>query len=76
MKTATISRRALLQRINRALGSENQVLRATRGEMDRAELGDYYIVDVARHAVTKKNVDPVKLGLDLGVLRKYERLVD
>jgi len=76
MQTVSISRRALLQRINQALASDHQVLKATRGESDRLEFGDYYIVDIASHRVTKKKVDPVKLGRELGVLREYEQLMD
>jgi len=76
MKTATISRRALLQRINRALASDNQVLKATRGEFDRPDLGDYYIVDLGSRRVSRKKLDPVKLGRELGVLRDYEQLLD
>lgn len=76
MKPVPISRRALLQRINRALAGDSQVLKVTHGEFDRAEFGDYYIVDLGRHAVTKKKIDPIKLGRELGVIREHEHLID
>jgi hypothetical protein len=69
-----ITERALIQRINRALAKEGQILRAARGERSRAELGDYYIVDLSRNTVEAQHCDPIKLGKELGVLQAWEVL--
>ena len=72
MKTGPVSRRTLIQRINRKLAHENKVLRATRCGVDHAILGDYYIVDTHFNAVTATHCDPAKLAKELGVLADYE----
>ena len=76
MKSIPVTRRALLQRINRKLKKVSEVLRATRGENARADFGDYFILDLDRNAVLHKAVDLEKLGRKKGVLKKFERLVD
>jgi hypothetical protein len=42
-----VSMRALVQRINRKLAQDGEVLKKLRGERYRAEFGDYYIVRVS-----------------------------
>jgi hypothetical protein len=72
-----VSKRALIQRINRQLAKEGQagqMVKATRGDSARKELGDYYAVDLGRNAVVSKQVDLEDLGRKLGVLQPYERL--
>jgi len=76
VKSIPVTRRALLQRINRKLKKVSEVLRATRGENARADFGDYFILDLDRNAVLHKAVDLEKLGRKKGVLKKFERLVD
>ena len=41
----TITERALVQRLRRALAKEGERLLANRGGHGAAEVGDYYIVD-------------------------------
>ncbi len=69
-----VSRRALMQRINRVLGKKEQALQATRGERARLELGDYYLVHLRAGGVLDKRVKPEALGRELGVLAPYEQL--
>ena len=76
MKKVPVTRRALLQRINRALKKDGEMLKATRGERARQDLGDYYIIDLNLNAVLHKDVDLESCGRDLKVLQKFERLVD
>lgn len=73
-QTVPISGRALIQRINRKLKLEDQVLRAARGERARMDLGEYYIIDVRHNFVLFKDIGLKELGRELGVLAKYERL--
>jgi hypothetical protein len=71
-----VSKRALAQRISRALEKQGEKLMATRGEGARMELGDFYVIDVSRNFVTAKDVDLESLGRELGVLKPYEALAE
>ncbi|HTQ03027.1 MAG TPA: hypothetical protein VMI54_04195 [Polyangiaceae bacterium] len=71
-----VTKRALIQRINRKIADDGEVLKATRGERSRQELGDFYILDPNHNAIVNKHVDPEALGRELGVLKPYETLVD
>ena len=66
----SITRRALVQRINRHLRKRNEALRATRG----ANTGEYHRVDISRNALIEERVVIEKLGRELGVLAPYEKL--
>lgn len=59
----------LLKRLNRKLAHDGTRVRATRGERHRAELGDFYEVDVAGNCVVGKHVDPVEWAKELGLIR-------
>lgn len=76
MKTAPVSRRALIQRINRNLSKEDKILKASRGERARQDLGDYYIIALSGRSVLQKDIDVEKLGRQLGTLKPFERLID
>ncbi len=60
--------RALVQRINRTLASDDKRLRATRGR----GAATYFIVSGGR--VTRSAVDLDALGRKLGVLHEWETL--
>lgn len=62
-----VSRRALVQRINRKLAKRGHRLKAGRGE----GVGDYYI---AKGKQITPHVNIERLGRDMGVLHPYERL--
>ena len=69
-----VTARALIQRINRALADNGEILKAPRGAQALQELGDYYILDTKRNCVTRKDVDIEAVGRTLGVLKAYEAL--
>ena len=71
-----ISKRALLQRINRKLAKDGEVMRAARSELSRHLVGDFYVVDTAINGVVEKDVDPAVKARELGVLAAYESVVD
>ena len=80
---AKVSRRALLQRINRKLLAEAEgdaaradQVRTSRGDKARQELGAFYRVDVGRNSIAEKDVDLEELGRELKVLAAWERLDD
>ncbi len=65
---------ALYKRINRKLKKVTwaQVLKRTRGERARQDLGDYFTLDVSRNIVTDSRVNLEDLEKELGVLNPHE----
>ena len=74
-RTVPVSRRALIQRINRRL-PEDEILKTSRGHMLRNHVGDYYILDVNRNCIVTGHVDLEKLAKELKALAPYEHLED
>jgi hypothetical protein len=75
MTTSTqvpVSMRALLQRINRKLAKDQEVLKTLRGQRYENDLGRYYTVNVADNRIAATHVDPAMLGQELGVLAVWE----
>ena len=68
-----VSRRALIQRINRKL-PDHETLKTTRGRCG-TKLGRHYIIDKSNNPITCQFVYLEKLRRELGVLREYERVV-
>jgi len=73
-KQVPVTKRALVQRINRALAKEGAMTKAARGAAQSSALGDFYVVDVTKNAVITKDVDIEAYGRELGVLQAWERL--
>lgn len=74
-KGVPVTIRALVQRINRKLAADGEILKASRGERARKDLGEYFVLNVRAGTVTKPAADPEGLGRRLGVLRTWEHLV-
>jgi hypothetical protein len=69
----TVTMSALIRRINRKLGREDEKLRKTRGGMQAfLDLGDYWVHDLRSNFVCRTHVDPEELGRELGVLDAVE----
>jgi len=68
--------RSAIQRINRRLKPDNEMLKTARGRYMRMQVGDYYIVNFNRNFILHTNVDPELLGRELGVLHEWERVID
>jgi hypothetical protein len=75
-RTMPVSKRALVQRVNRVLVKQDERLLAIRSERWRRELGDYYTIIISMNAVRQKHVDLETMAKSLEVLKPYERLVD
>ncbi len=75
-RTIPVSRRALIQRINRRLSDDGEMLKAIRSERWRHELGDYHTIDIPTNSISRKHVDLEALGRELGALQKFEHLAD
>lgn len=67
MKKQAITRRALIQRINRALAKDGEILRSDRR-------GGYMRVDLSRNYVIETDVDLAAKGTKLSVLKPWETL--
>jgi hypothetical protein len=75
-RAVPVTKRALLQRINRKLVEEGEVLKTARGEIAQNDLGTFYVLDINKNTVAAHDVDPETLGRKLGVLRPWEHIVD
>lgn len=69
-----VSKRALIQRINRKLAADMQVLKTCRGARAQLDLGDYYILDGSLNVPSDTHVDIEELGRDMGCLSSWEKL--
>jgi hypothetical protein len=70
-----VTARALVQRINYSLAKKNDLqVKKTRGARALLDLGEYYVLDVARNFVQETNVDIEDLGRELKVLADFECL--
>jgi hypothetical protein len=68
VKSIAISHRALKGRLNRALRSKHQQVRADR----RGGVIHHMLVDTKSASIIATNVDLVKLARKLGVLKPWE----
>jgi hypothetical protein len=70
-----VTRPALIARVNRALHKQGERLKKTRGERAIQQLGEYYIVNFSGNYPADTDVDPEQVGRDLGVLKRWEKVV-
>jgi hypothetical protein len=73
--TVPVTMRALIQRINRRLKADGEMLKTARGRA-AFSVGQYYICNPQRNWIVKERVDPEALGRELGVLAAWERVED
>jgi hypothetical protein len=69
-----VTRRALVQRLNRQLKKEGRMLKGSRGRGARSRAGQYHLIDIKRNWFLEENVDLEEMGRELRVLAGYERL--
>lgn len=70
-----VSEHALVQRINRALKKEGKVLKKSRTERSRLDVGEWYILDTVGNYVSEKDVDLEQVGKEWEVLSDWETLL-
>jgi hypothetical protein len=71
---APLTRGGLWKRINRKLSWRNGVLKKSRGALNKAEYGEYYVL--IDNTIYHKHVDMEELGRELGALTENEYLAD
>ena len=74
VRTVPVSERALIQRINRVLASDDQKVVTTRGARAILDLGYYYVLDWRRNLAVQTDLDLESFGRELGCLKPWERL--
>jgi hypothetical protein len=68
-----VTKRALIQRINRKLRDRGQVVKAARARAWRF-VGSYYAVDVKQNQIVGRRIDLEKFGRELGALAEWEEM--
>lgn len=71
-----VTTRALVQRINRVLAKQGEVLKKARGAHAPQDLGEWFYLDTKNNVVRRKHVDVEEFGRELEVLKPFENLVD
>ena len=75
-KKVPVSLRAVIQLTGiRQLAADNEVLKVSRGERLRQQVGDYYVLNYQVNGVMHHDVDPEEMGRKLGVLQEWEQVV-
>jgi len=74
MDKVKVSRRALFQRLNRALAKSGLILKKSRATKYSSQYGEYYAVDVHANVIRRRDVNLGRLGRRNGVLASWERL--
>jgi hypothetical protein len=69
-----ISERALFQRIDRKLRLSGKKLGTSRTTQMETSVGRHYIIDMQRNSISRKSVDLIELGRELGVIQPWEKL--
>jgi hypothetical protein len=74
MEKVPVSTRALIQRINRKLVHDGQVMKAARSARAAQSMGRYYIVDIYTNGLVRDHCSPAATGHEMGVLGAWERV--
>jgi hypothetical protein len=72
VKTVTITRRALVQRINRVLRKKKQALKSVGSRRK----GRYARIDLVHGTIIEEPANLSKVAKELGVLKSWERFVE
>lgn len=76
-KKVPVSRRALVQRINRALKKDRENLKTcSSNSRSYNTLGEYYIIDLGTNCIIHTDVDIEAVGRKRDILKQWEILVD
>jgi hypothetical protein len=74
-QTIPVTERALIQRINRKLRQDGEVMKVARGAQAESQHGRYYTIDLHRNYLIHDHLDPETVGREIGVLAEYEHMV-
>jgi hypothetical protein len=71
---ATVTRRAIIQRINRKLAPYEEKLVKARGARTKQDFGDYYTVHLRFNAILRMDPDLEDLAKEVGALKPWEHV--
>ncbi|MBZ5527075.1 MAG: hypothetical protein LAN71_04110 [Acidobacteriia bacterium] len=71
-----VSERAIVQRLNRAMGKEGLRLKKARSTQTETSVGEWYVIDITRNFVAQQDVDLAKLAKKWKVLAAWETVGD
>ena len=74
-KKVPVSERALLQRLNRSLAEQGQMIRKAH-RPDDSDTGAFYCVDIHRNSLEASHIDLEEWARKAGVLRAWEEVAD
>jgi len=69
-----VSERAIIQRINRVLAKDGEMLKKSRPNKYINELGDFYRLDIRKNFIVEKDVDLQALARETKSLAEWETL--
>lgn len=69
-----VTTRAAIQRINRKLKADRQVLKKARGNAAKEDVGDYYVIDTERNILMRSRVDLTQFGRTIGAIENWEEV--
>jgi hypothetical protein len=81
-KKVQVSERAVLQRLNRKLQSQNLRVKKARGFYadgvyhENSNLGRYYVINVGKNSLSDSHVRLEALGRDEGCLAPWEEIAE
>jgi hypothetical protein len=67
-----VTERSVVARVNRRLQANGEMLKPARGEQVRAQVGDWYVLDVKAKGVVREDVNLEAIARELGALKDWE----
>ena len=67
-----VTERSVVARVNRRLQAAGEQLKPARSEQVRAQVGDWYVLDVKRNGVVREDVNLEAIARELGALADWE----
>ena len=67
-----VTERSVVARVNRRLASDGEQLKPARSERLRAQVGDWYVLDVKLNGISRKDVNLEAIARACGALQDWE----
>ena len=67
-----VTERSVVARVNRRLASDGEQLKPARSERLRAQVGDWYVLDVKLNGISRKDVNLEAIARECGALQDWE----
>ena len=67
-----VTERSVVARVNWRLQAAGEQLKPARSEQVRAQVGDWYVLDVKRNGVVREDVNLEAIARECGALKDWE----